>query len=96
VPDDIKTQAAGDILGADLVQLSSRMGIKQNLMRNIRMVNLAQLSSEDDKLFTGSDEPAKEGEQSISDLTKDAKEQISNSMATTDAKKEEPKKESES
>lgn len=36
VSDDIKMQAAGDILGADLVQLSSKMGIKQNIMHNIR------------------------------------------------------------
>lgn len=60
VSDDDKMKAAGEILGADLVQLSSRMGIKHNLMKNIRTVNLAQLS--DDNVFGGSDQPAKEGE----------------------------------
>ena len=92
VPDEIKTEMAGDILGADFLQLSSRMGIKHNIMKNIRKVSLAQLSTEDDKVFGASEEPAKDGEQSIADLTSNAKEEIKNSISN-DAKKEEPKKE---
>jgi hypothetical protein len=68
------------------------MGIKHNLMKNIRTVNLAQLS--DDKVFGGSDEPAKEGEQSIADLTSNAKEEIKSSIQNAE-KKEEPKKDPE-
>lgn len=89
VSDDDKMKAAGEILGADLVQLSSRMGIKHNLMKNIRTVNLAQLS--DDNVFGGSDQPAKEGEQSIADLTSNAKEELKSSIKNSESKEEQKK-----
>lgn len=72
-------------------------------MKNMRRVNLAQISSRDDKVFmsSGEEESNKEGEQSIADLTSNAKEQIKNSIANepkkeeteSNDKKEEPKKE---
>lgn len=108
MPDDIKAEAAAEQLGAELVQLSAKeFGIKGHLMKNIRKINLAQISIDDDKLFKSSEEDTpKEGEQSISDLTSNAKEQIKNSepepkkeeAAPTEKKeekKEEPKKEQE-
>lgn len=66
VSDDIKNDAASELLGSELIQLSS--GIKEKLM--------AQLSMRDD-------------EESISDLTNNAKEQIKSS--NSDEKKEEKK-----
>lgn len=49
VSDDMKTQAAADVLGAELVQVQAELGIKANLMKNIQKVNLnlAQISSKD-------------------------------------------------
>ena len=71
-------------------------------MKNIRRVNLAQLSSRDDSVFGSSAEEApKDGEQSIADMTSSAKEQIKTSIANgqnnaeNNEKKEEPKKEQE-
>lgn len=51
-------------------------------MKNLRKMNLAQISVGDgDKVFRSSDdEGGKEGEQSISDLTSNAKEQIKNDI----------------
>ena len=67
-------------------------------MKNIQKVNLnlAQLSSRDDSVFksSGEDNNNNGGEQSIADLTSNAKEEIKNSI-TDQPKKEEPKKEQE-
>lgn len=96
VPDDIKADAAAEQLGAELVQLSSEaLGIKRSLMKNIRRVNLAQLSSTDDGVFgsSGEEEPSKEGEQSIAEMTSNAKEEIKNSISTEKSREEAAKKE---
>jgi len=104
VPDDIKNEAAAEQLGAELVQLGGQaVGIKGSLIKNIKRLNLAQIRNKDGASSDGSEE----GE-TISDLTNKAKDEISNSTAQTDSKKddapsqekkeekkEEPKKEEE-
>lgn len=72
MPDDIKANAAAEALGSELIQLSQEgLGIKGHLMKNLRAMNLAQISVGD----------GDEGEQSISDLTSNAKEQIKNDLS---------------
>lgn len=106
VPDDIKNEAAAEQLGAELVQLGGQaVGIKGSLIKNINRLNLAQIRNKDG---ASSDRDGSEEGETISDLTNKAKDEISNSTAQTDSKKddapsqekkeekkEEPKKEEE-
>lgn len=80
VPDDIKNEKLEEQLGAELVQLSGKaVGIKGSLINNLNRLNLVQVRSNDGA--SSDKDGTEEGEQTISDLTNKAKDEIGNSTA---------------